>query len=460
MRNLNIYLVLLLCLFASKMVAQDPNQKGEHEKETFEQAMEKSEENSELIKQEEEKKYNQEVEKLKIQRKNGSITKQEFKDQVIVLEKKKNSNINERNSLDWKNIRKQFPEMGAKTFEGRAEQISIGIKNDVREEKELLKKEIEIIDKQLIEGSITKTQAEEKKIKLAETSAKAIEEKVKLRQEALSKLIQEDVDKALPRSRENGGMSLTLSGNNISQKTKTGDIDGRMNFAFPAMKAYNGQKDKDRQQNKRTSSQVVFAIGVNNLATEGAVANSDFRYWQSRFYEWGFTFNTRINPNHNLLHFKYGLSLMYNDLQPTDNRYFIDNGNQTDLETNPVDQDHSRFRNVNLVVPMHLEFDFTKPKIKDGKTYFKSHNSFRLGIGGYLGANVKSKQILKYDLDGYHTEEKTKGDFNTNGFVYGLSTYLGYKATSLYLKYDLNPLFENNTVDQNNISLGVRFDFN
>ena len=36
----------------------------------------------------------------------------------------------------------------------------------------------------------------------------------------------------------------------------------------------------------------------------------------------------------------------------------------------------------------------------------------------------------------------------------------GYKATSLYLKYDLNPLFENNTIDQNNISLGIRFDFN
>ena len=55
---------------------------------------------------------------------------------------------------------------------------------------------------------------------------------------------------------------------------------------------------------------------------------------------------------------------------------------------------------------------------------------------------------------------KTKGDYNANDFIYGVSTYLGYKETSLYLKYDLNPLFENNEVDQNNISLGVRFDFN
>ncbi|MFT6749305.1 MAG: hypothetical protein ACJAQ1_001243, partial [Flavobacterium sp.] len=32
--------------------------------------------------------------------------------------------------------------------------------------------------------------------------------------------------------------------------------------------------------------------------------------------------------------------------------------------------------------------------------------------------------------------------------------------TSLYVKYDLNPLFKDNVAKQNNISLGLRFDFN
>jgi hypothetical protein len=48
-----------------------------------------------------------------------------------------------------------------------------------------------------------------------------------------------------------------------------------------------------------------------------------------------------------------------------------------------------------------------------------------------------------------------------NSFVvYSLKGTYGelYKTTSLYLKYDLNPL--NNTIKQNNASLGVRFDFN
>ena len=69
-------------------------------------------------------------------------------------------------------------------------------------------------------------------------------------------------------------------------------------------------------------------------------------------------------------------------------------------------------------------------------------------------------QILKYDLDGHDVTVKEKGGFNTNDFIYGVSTYIGYKATSLYLKYDLNPLFKDNAVKQNNISLGVRFDLN
>lgn len=151
---------------------------------------------------------------------------------------------------------------------------------------------------------------------------------------------------------------------------------------------------------------------------------------------------------------------MYNNLRPTDNRLFVDNGSQTDLVANPLDMKESRFRNVNLVLPVHLEFDFTKSEVRDGKAVFRTHKGLRYGIGGFVGVNVKSKQIVKYDINDYKSSEVTKGSFNTNDFIYGLSTYIGYKETSLYLKYDLNPLFKDNVIDQNNISLGIRFDLN
>jgi hypothetical protein len=53
-----------------------------------------------------------------------------------------------------------------------------------------------------------------------------------------------------------------------------------------------------------------------------------------------------------------------------------------------------------------------------------------------------------------------KNDFNTNDLVYGLSGYVGWGATSLYAKYDLNPIFMEPNVEIRNVSLGVRFDLN
>ncbi|MBC7493558.1 MAG: hypothetical protein H7221_01025, partial [Flavobacterium sp.] len=74
--------------------------------------------------------------------------------------------------------------------------------------------------------------------------------------------------------------------------------------------------------------------------------------------------------------------------------------------------------------------------------------------------NLSSRQHIDYDTNGYQNETISTGDFNTSNFIYGTSAYLGYRETSLYLKYDLNPLFTSNVIRQNNISLGIRFDFN
>ncbi|WP_255510432.1 hypothetical protein [Flavobacterium sp. GSA192] len=441
MRNFTIYLVLFLCLFVSKINAQ----------ETYKEASEKFDAKRKEIIKEEEIIFSAKLDQLKVQQKNGVISKQEFKKQKNVLEKKRELNIKERDKLNSDNLFQQFPEMGAKSFEGRAFWISQGIKKDVREEKELLKKEVEEVDKQLIEGVITKKQAEEQKLKLAGFRAKTIEEKVSLRQEALKKLIQDDVDSDLEVHEKHAVLGLGKGDGYIEK-----DSVGRKTFVVPAMKVINSNNKNE----KRSTSQFVLAFGANNLITNNAVANSDFSYWKSRFFEWGFTYNTRIFKNYNLLHLKYGFSVMYNNIRPTDNRYYVTEENQTNLEVFPSELKNSRFKNVYLVAPIHLEFDFSGNKSKSGNSGFSTHKGFRLGVGGYLGTRMKTKQKLYYNNSEDEIRIKTKDDFNTNDFIYGLSTYIGYKATSLYLKYDLNPLFKDNSVKQNNVSLGLRFDFN
>ena len=324
-------------------------------------------------------------------------------------------------------------------FEMQVNSISTNIENITKEEKEALKNEVEAVNIQLELNKITKDEADKEKQRLAEIRAKNIEERVVLEQNKLEALVQQKVDGKITES------------NTINKPTKI------------ILKWEKGDKDgvHKTKAEKRTTSQFVLAFGANNLVTNKAVANSDYYYWKSHFFEWGFTGNTRIFKNDNLLHFKYGGSVMYNNICPTDNRYFVPaDNNQTNLEVFPYELECSRFKNVYLVAPLHLEFDFSGNKSKNGNSGFSTHKGVRFGIGGYGGFRIKSKQKLFYDQGDDKVRIKTKGNFNANDFIYGVSTYLGYKATSLYLKYDLNPLFENNPVDQNNISLGIRFDFN
>jgi hypothetical protein len=334
-----------------------------------------------------------------------------------------------------------------KTFEEQAREIGNQIEMITKEEKKALKVEIEALDKQIIEGEITKEKAEELKLKIAQERALNIETKVAIEEEKLNQLIQDKVDGKV----------------DFASDTLTYKFGKRLMISFEKYKKDTIDNKPKEYKERRTTSQFVFALGLNNLITKGEnIEKSDFRVAGSHFYEWGLTYNSRIFKNHNLLHAKYGFSVMYNNLRPTDNRLFVKNGNQTELQTAAVDLKESRFRNVQLVFPAHLEFDFTPKKLsKDGtKTYYRTHESFRVGLGGYGGFNLKSKQITKYELDGDKIKDKQKGDFNTSNFVYGLSGYIGYGQTSLYVKYDMNPLFKDNAIDQNNISLGLRFDFN
>lgn len=330
--------------------------------------------------------------------------------------------------------------MAQETFEQKAKSIADKIENITKEEKNTLKKEIEEVKIQFENRILTKEQADLKKQELANARAIIIENRIAVVQAELNKLVQEKVDGKIKEQETN----IVFSDHNFGEK-----LSIRLEDTF--------QKKESKVKNeKRTTSQFVFAAGLNNVATDESIDNSDFKFMGSHFYEWGFTYKTRIAENNNLLHLKYGFSVMYNNLRPKENNYFEVNGTRTDLVSYPSPLKDSRFKNVYLAAPLHLEFDFSGSENQK----FRTQKSIRIGLGGYAGVLLKSKQILKYEMGDIKGTEKMKGDFNVNNFLYGLSTYIGYKDTSLYLKYDLNPLFDKNPIEQNNVSLGIRFDLN
>lgn len=374
----------------------------------------------------------------------------------VVAQESKGTNSNRIKKIEKRKEELQSKKNQLVSFGKKVEEISLAMEYLLAREKNELKVVVDSLENAHNSNTISKEQLKELKQIEAEKTAKKIEIGLERYNSKLDSLIQNKVEMG---SKEFTSQLDTINGKKVYTYSKKHNA---AYFEVPALKIYSSVADKLERKSKRTTSQFVFAFGLNNaIPKDGDIENSDFRVWGSHFYEWGVTYNSRIFNNHNLLHAKYGFSVMYNNLRPTDNRYFQKNGDQTLLATSSFDLQESRLRNVYLAVPFHLEFDFSPKKpSKDGITsYFRTHESIRLGIGGYGGVRIKSKQLIHYEENGDKEKTKQKGDFNVTDFNYGLSSYIGYKAISLYCKYDMNQLFKNNG-DLNNVSLGLRWDFN
>lgn len=305
----------------------------------------------------------------------------------------------------------------------------------IKTEKDALKVEVENINKRLDSGSITLEEAEALKKEAAEKRALNIENK------------------------------LAIINNKIALLERNGDVDDNTKVDFRLFQdgeifniQVNGE-DIDRKYDRRTTSDLVFAFGLNNVITKGQSLNdSPFKVGGSRFAELGIAWKTRVFKESNWLRVKYGFSFQWNGLKPVDNQYLVDTGAETVLEEFPLELDKSKFRLDNLVFPFHFEFGPSDKIEKEKYFRYNTHKKIKIGLGGYAGFSLGSRQKLKFSRDGERVNEKLKADYNTNNFVYGVSAYIGWHGAALYAKYDLNPIFKDNPVEQRNVSLGLRFD--
>ena len=210
---------------------------------------------------------------------------------------------------------------------------------------------------------------------------------------------------------------------------------------------------------RTTTDNLAFAFGINNAIEQGkSLNNSEFKTLGSRFAEISLLASTRLAEKSNFARLKYGLSVQFNALKPTDNRYFTTNNGIIALENYPIDLKKSKLNYYNLVVPVYLELGgYTLEKGKS-EYKFSTHNKFKAGFGGYAGVSIGNRQKLKYEENGKITKEKIKASYPVNEFIYGISAYACFGETTLYVKYHLNPLFKEPNAPFNNISFGFRFE--
>ncbi len=322
-------------------------------------------------------------------------------------------------------------------LESKTKEISYKIDSITTSERALMKKEIREIEKNYNKDLITEEEYETLKKEAVTKHAKNIKTQVDALEKELHTAMENRVHKKLIETKQ-------------EQEYRT--ISIRLG------------KEKGKKyeyKNKRTYSYFVYAFGLNNVM-QGNNINSmqdmPFYFGKSYFFELGTNYKTRIFKKNPIFYIDYGFSVRYNNLRLKDNLYYVSSGNTTTLQSFTYDLKKSRFKNVQLVVPIMVETDFSKPEIKNGKKIFYRNRTFRFSFGGFAGINLKSKQILKYKLNGKTIRDKRKGDYNVNKFVYGVQGLIGYKDTSFYVKYDLNDLFRHNYNGQHNVSFGLRFD--
>ncbi|EGV43459.1 hypothetical protein BZARG_1339 [Bizionia argentinensis JUB59] len=314
------------------------------------------------------------------------------------------------------------------------------------EEKSELKKGVEAINVRLDNKEVTQKEASELKTIVAKKHALNIENRLAIIDNKI----------ALLERNETLNKDLQTSGNKIFISIGKGKDSDK----YDSGSIYIGPEDRKKPviYDRRTSSDFVFAIGFNNAITQGESLNdSPYKLGGSGFVELGWAWKTRVFENTNAVRFKYGVSLQWNKLNIKDNLYFAEENDVVSLEAYPLNLKKSKFRTTNLVIPIHFEFGPSK-KI-EGDNYFRysTYRKFKIGVGGYGGVVLQSLQKLKYTENGNSQKDKFK-DYNTNNFVYGLSSYISWGNVGVYAKYDLSTMFKNQAIDRNNISLGLRFD--
>ncbi|MGX1023650.1 hypothetical protein [Psychroflexus sp. MBR-150] len=321
-------------------------------------------------------------------------------------------------------------------------QLEQKLKNIETEEKNKLKKIISELNTQQAQDSLY-SPADFEAIKIK--NAKRAAQNIKNRQAVVKNQIEF--------LKRNGYLADEMS---VASEAKNND-DGNNGESFTILnkeiKIYSEDESKNNVRTK-TQKDLIIAFGLNNAIPEnGGLNDSPFKVGGSRFFEIGFLWSSSISKN-NSLRLDYGFSFQFNGLKPEDNQIFVENADQTNLETFEFDLDKSKFRQDNLIFPVHLHVN-----TKKGNGDYFIRSGFNFGLGGFLGLNLNNVQKLKFDINGDNEKQKTKDDFNTNNFLYGLSAYAGFGDTTLYLTYSINPIFTDNPVDINNVQLGLRFAF-
>lgn len=307
-------------------------------------------------------------------------------------------------------------------FTRKVNDISYDIDVIIKNNKDKLKNELNEIEKNVENKTLTKEEADRLRNERAEVYAKIIEEETKKQEEKIKMLI-----------------------NN--------KIEDNINFSTD-MSAY---------QQKLIEKKVLFVEELlfgNSTMLFGGKTNKDI-YKPSVISSFGVSLGakTRLGKETSHLFWKADIGLVAHIFKLQHNRTIIDAGGTTILEEVPFATTSSGITAADFRLSNYIEYDFSKKKYDDfGNQIIRSRKSFYAGLGGYIGLSSRIGKVLKYEMDGEDYTQTTNSRFNAERFIYGGGVYVGYKFISLKATYNFNQMFKKSFADQNifNLSLAIQ----
>ncbi len=219
----------------------------------------------------------------------------------------------------------------------------------------------------------------------------------------------------------------------------------------------------NRSHHRNTYQSFNFDLGMNNYVTgNGFPDQNNSLYTVKPWGSWYVGFNsvqrTRM-ANKFYLEWSLGVSWYNFKFQNKQTQMSKDdNAVIFSLDSRDLQFEKSKltatYLNASLVPMIDFGGNRRKPSIFDGH----NSDSFRIGVGPYIGYRIDSYSKQKFEENGDVRKPKDHDNFYLNNIRYGLRTQIGFKDVDLFFNYDLNELFiENKGPKLNAFSFGVSF---
>ncbi|HEY5916403.1 MAG TPA: hypothetical protein VIU13_03345, partial [Chryseolinea sp.] len=194
----------------------------------------------------------------------------------------------------------------------------------------------------------------------------------------------------------------------------------------------------------RTWQSFNFDFGTNNYLEDGKFPNSNnelyaVRPWGSWYVGLASIQRTRLAKKFFL---EWGIGVNWYNFKFEEDNVLIqkdDDGIHFSEDMRDVSYKKSKltasFLTASLIPVVDFGDNSRKARIWDGY-----RNSFRVGLGPYIGYRIESHSKLVYK-DENKEKDKEHDSFYLNNIRWGLRLQLGYRSTDLFFNYDISELF-------------------